>query len=77
MLLFLVLFYQSYADHPSFWQKSGFYVFILFYVSQRFFLEFLKPYPELLAGINLFQWLCLLLMLYGGVMLWRSLSDVE
>lgn len=77
MLLFLVFFYQSYSNHSDFWQRSGFYVFIQFYAIQRFFIEFLKPYPELLAGLNLFQWLCLLLMLYGGMMLWRSLPDVE
>jgi len=77
MLLFLAVFHINYQNHSGFWQNSGFYVFVLFYVSQRFFLEFLKPYPELLAGLNLFQWLCLLLLLYGGVMLSRSLSHAK
>ena len=42
-----------------------FYLFILYYSTQRLFLEFLKPYETMLVGLNFFQLICLLLIFYA------------
>jgi phosphatidylglycerol---prolipoprotein diacylglyceryl transferase len=51
------------------WWRNGFYYFAIVYGGQRFMWEFLKPYPRLPFGINMFQVLCLGLIAYGIFML--------
>lgn len=72
MLAFLAVLLLRYPHHPPFWQRQGFYVFVLVYAGQRFLWEFLKPYPPLLAGLNLFHLLSLALLVYALWMLNRS-----
>ncbi len=47
--------------------RWGFYLFCGFYAAQRFLWEFIKPYPALFAGLNVFQYGCLLLFVYAGI----------
>ena len=47
MLLFLGYLLSAYPRQPKFWQAYGFYIFILFYASQRLLWEFIKPYSVL------------------------------
>jgi prolipoprotein diacylglyceryltransferase len=57
------------------WWRNGFYYFAIVYGGQRFLWEFIKPYPRLPFGINMFQVLCLALIAYGIFMLreqWES-----
>jgi len=54
------------------WWRRGFYYFAIFYGVQRFAWEFLKPYAELFAGLNVFHLVCLGLIAYGVFMLGRS-----
>lgn len=72
MLAFLAVLLLSYPRHPQFWLRQGFYVFVLAYAGQRFLWEFLKPYPPLLMGLNLFHLLSLALLAYALLMLNRS-----
>ncbi len=73
--LFLIAFFVSYPKNTVFWQNQGFYLFIFIYASQRFLWEFLKPYASLGSShLNLFQWLCLALMLYAGWMLYNTFT---
>ncbi len=72
MLAFLAVLLRSYPRQPAFWQRHGFYVFVLVYAGQRFVWEFIKPYPPVLAGLNLFQWISLALIVYALFMLNRS-----
>ncbi len=65
MFGFLALLLVSWPRHRSAWIDKGFYLFILVYASQRFVWEFLKPYPDLFLGLNLFHWLCLALIGYA------------
>jgi prolipoprotein diacylglyceryltransferase len=51
------------------WLRHGFYYFAIVYGAQRFLWEFLKPYPTLPFGLNMFQILCLGLVAYGILML--------
>lgn len=72
MLAFLVVLLLRYPRNPVFWQAQGFYVFVLVYAGQRCLWEFIKPYPPLLAGLNLFHLLSLALLAYALLMLNRS-----
>jgi prolipoprotein diacylglyceryltransferase len=74
LILFLISFFWFYPKHPIFWQRQGFYLFILIYASQRFLWEFLKPYASLgFSHLDLFQWLCLILIVYAAWMLNQTL----
>lgn len=77
MLAFLVVLLIDYRHRPQWWQRQGFYLFVLVYAGQRFIWEFLKPYPSIWAGLNLFHWICLLLLAYGSLMLKRSRCRAE
>ncbi len=47
--------------------RGGFYLFCAWYGAQRFVWEFLKPYPRLPGGLDLFQLIGLGLVAYGWV----------
>jgi prolipoprotein diacylglyceryltransferase len=77
MVLFLGYLLSDYPHRPKAWQRQGFYAFVLFYAAQRFVWEFLKPYPAVALRLNLFQWLCLVLAIYGIWKAYRSTADEE
>jgi phosphatidylglycerol---prolipoprotein diacylglyceryl transferase len=47
--------------------ETAFYVFVGYYAAQRFIWEFLKPYPPLMFGLNVFHFLMLGLIAYAFV----------
>ena len=49
--------------------QKGFYIFTFYYSAQRFLWEFLKPYAKVAFGLNIFQILAILLMVYATVYL--------
>lgn len=51
-----------------FWATNGFYLVIGFYALQRFALEFLKPYQDIIIGMTLFQFLSITLVCYAVYM---------
>lgn len=69
MSLFLLILLVTYPKNTNFWQTQGFYIFVFFYASQRFIWEFLKPYSTVFYSFNLFQLLCLVLLVYAVAML--------
>ena len=62
LLLFSVVMFRK---NRLFFKHYMFYLFILFYATERFFLEFLKPYERMIASLNLYQLLCLILIVYA------------
>ena len=52
--------------------RGGFYVFCACYGAQRFVWEFLKPYPRLGFGLDLFQLIGVGLVVYGWVFFARG-----
>ncbi len=52
--------------------RTMFYQFVLWYALQRFAWEQLKPYENIVLGINLFGWVCLVLIGYAVVYLYRN-----
>jgi len=72
MLGFFVYSLWIYKHKRRWFEEKIFYVFILFYTSERFVWEFLKPYKTLFLGLNVFQLVCLALMVYAIIYLKRS-----
>ena len=67
MLAFLALYLAALARRAAWTRGRAFYVFVLVYAAQRFVWEFFKPYPDQVGSLNLFQLLCLALILYALV----------
>jgi len=65
MGLFFIYIIYIYFKNKNYFEKNIFYQFILLYATQRFFWEFLKPYEKLYFGLNIFQFLCIGLILYA------------
>lgn len=67
MLVFLAVYLAALARRAAWTRRRAFYLFILFYAAQRFVWEFLKPYPDLVGPLNLFQLLSLAMIAYALV----------
>lgn len=65
MLVFLAAYLAALARRAAWTRHRAFYLFILFYAAQRFVWEFLKPYPDLVGPLNLFQLLSLAMFAYA------------
>ncbi len=61
---------------PEAMLARGFAVFCLIYGTERFILEFLKPYPPVIGPFNLFHLLCAALIAYAAMQL-RAPRRVE
>ena len=71
MTLYLISILLLLKLAPHYFIKYGFYLFIGFYCIQRFLWEFIKPYPTV-VGLNVFQWVCIALVLYSLFMIRNS-----
>jgi phosphatidylglycerol---prolipoprotein diacylglyceryl transferase len=56
--------------------RHGFYWLAIAYGAQRFVWEFLKPYPTLIGPLNHFHLMCLALIAYGAIMIWRDPAGI-
>ena len=65
MAIFFLFTIMIYRKKRPFFEKKIFYIFILYYASGRFLLEFLKPYADIVYGLNLFQVLALIMIGYS------------
>jgi|SRR5579871_1810888 len=72
MLVFLLIYLREIRRRNALFLQNGFYVLVVWYGTQRFMWEFLKPYPKLLGPLNLFHILCLAMIAYGFFMIARS-----
>jgi len=61
-----------YYQHKKTFETSIFYQFVGYYALQRFIWEFLKPYATIGWGFNVFQWMCVILILYALIFLFRK-----
>ncbi len=73
MALFFFYTLILYIKDRNYFEKVIFYQFILVYSLQRFVWEFLKPYESVAFGLNVFQFLCLGLMVYAVRYLFKNL----
>jgi phosphatidylglycerol:prolipoprotein diacylglycerol transferase len=72
MLAFLALYLEGLRRRAPWAMRRGFYVLIGWYGAQRFVWEFLKPYPRLWLGLDLFQLMALGLLAYGWIWFLRD-----
>lgn len=72
MAAFAAVYLAKVRSGSARWKRDGFYYAVGFYAAQRFFLEFLKPYGALAAGLTVFQFLSLALLAYAVVMISTS-----
>lgn len=67
MALFLAVYLEGLWRRRPWALQRGFYAMCIWYGTQRFCWEFLKPYPQLIGPFNVFHVLCLGLAIYGWV----------
>jgi prolipoprotein diacylglyceryltransferase len=69
MALFLAGFLIALARTPSTAAARGFYWLVTWYAGLRFLTEFLKPYARVIGPFDIFQIVCLGLLVYAALML--------
>jgi hypothetical protein len=74
MTAFLAVYLWGLQRRAPWAMRRGFYVFVAGYGAQRFVWEFLKPYPRLILGLDLFQLVALGLVTYGWIWFARDRS---
>ncbi|MEQ1753723.1 MAG: prolipoprotein diacylglyceryl transferase family protein [Micropepsaceae bacterium] len=77
MAVFTTVFLLGLRNRAHWAMKGGFYWLAIFYGTQRFLWEFLKPYPPLIGPLNHFHLMCLGLVVYGSLMLRRNTSSAN
>ncbi len=73
VFLFLILIILKYRSGIVI--QYGFYICVGFYAAQRFMWEFLKPYGDVFGPLNIFQVLCLIILVYSVFMIKRAKDD--
>lgn len=76
MALFATVYARARHRGADWAREHAFHAMIIFYAVQRFFWEFLKPYPAVLGPLNLFHLLMMGLVAYGLIW-WRRSSSGE
>ena len=72
MLAFLIITIIALQRRFNFFQRNGFYLLVIWYASQRFGWEFLKPYETILGPFNVFHIVCFGLIVYAVTMIVRN-----
>ena len=75
MVAFLAAYLAGLAFRTPWAMRRGFYALAIWYGTQRFAWEFLKPYPGLVGPLNLFHLICAGLIVYGVTYYRRDLAD--
>lgn len=72
MLGFFLYSLWLYRRNRRYFETKVFYIFVFFYALQRFVWEFFKPYSNVAFGLNIFQLVALILIVYAMTNLKRS-----
>ncbi len=72
MAAFLVCALVMLARRDPLFRRNGFSLMVLWYAAQRFVWEFLKPSGAIAGSLNLFQLICLGLIVYGQSGPWHA-----
>ncbi len=72
MLLFLLIVLAILKYRKNIIVRYGFYLCVGFYASQRFLWEFFKPYQDIAGSLNIFQYACLLIIMYSIFMILKA-----
>lgn len=78
MLVFAALYCVALLRRQAWVIDNGFALLVLVYATQRFGIEFLKPYARIAVGLTLFQIVCVAMIFYAFVLLRpRKLPDAQ
>jgi len=69
MLVFAIAYGIALAGRRKWIIDNGFSLLVLWYGTERFALEPLKPYPTLIGGLTVFQVVCLGMVIYALILL--------
>jgi prolipoprotein diacylglyceryltransferase len=69
MLVFAIAYGIALVGRKKWVIDNGFSLLVLWYGTERFALEVLKPYPKLVAGLTVFQVVCLGMVIYALILL--------
>lgn len=72
MALFVLVWWPARRRQVPWATNHAFHGFVIYYATQRFCWEFLKPYPKVFGPFNLFHLVCLGLAVYGIFCWWRD-----
>jgi prolipoprotein diacylglyceryltransferase len=72
MATFFFAFAAGLSARAPWAMRHGFYWLAIAYGVQRFFWEFLKPYPPLIGPFNHFHLMCVALVIYGAAMILKD-----
>jgi prolipoprotein diacylglyceryltransferase len=72
MLAFLFVYLVGLRRRTAWTTTRSFYLFVGYYGAQRFAWEFFKPYPRIVAGLDIFQLCALALIAYAFVLVTRA-----
>ncbi|HFC04853.1 MAG TPA: diacylglyceryl transferase [Rhizobiales bacterium] len=72
MAIFLLAALVLLARRQRFFMANGFYLLAIWYGSQRFVWEFLKPYGKVIGPFNIFHFVCIGLIFYDLWMILRA-----
>lgn len=72
MAMFLLIYLEGLARRRDWAMKRGFYWMAIAYGCERFFWEFLKPYPTVVGPFNVFHLISAGLVVYGCVWIARA-----
>lgn len=72
MAAFLVIYINGLLRRRRWAVENGFHVMVIWYATQRFAWEFLKPYPTVVGSLNSFHFVCLGLVIYGVIWIIRA-----
>ncbi|MBK7961752.1 MAG: prolipoprotein diacylglyceryl transferase [Bdellovibrionales bacterium] len=76
MFLFLLLYFVlARSLRNEVFKKTIFYIFIFYYSLMRFVFEFFKPYERIFFGLNIFQWICIILLFYSACFAYRQIKE--
>ena len=76
MALFAAVFLAARIRGADWARNHAFHALIIYYAAQRFAWEFVKPYPQIGLGFNIFHVLMAGLIIYGLVW-WRRNGPEE
>ena len=72
MAIFLAFYLEGLARRRRWAMTHGFHAMAIAYGGERFFWEFLKPYPTIIGPLNVFHFISLGLVIYGCVFIARA-----
>ncbi len=67
----------AWLQHQHWWRGQLVKLYIIAYLGYRFATEFIRPEPQVWAGLTAYQWFALAMLPCFGLLWWRDQSAIE